>query len=103
MIVDGVTNNIVLGVTGVAEEIMQNVKTIITTRKGTVPLDRDFGISFDFLDAPTPQARGQMETDIFLQIEKYEPRAVLQQIIFEFDPLAGGMMPKVKIGMRGAV
>ena len=26
------------------EEIMQNVRTILTTRRGSIPLDRDFGM-----------------------------------------------------------
>ena len=29
------------------EEIIQNVSTILTTRKGSVPLDRGFGINMD--------------------------------------------------------
>lgn len=34
-------------------EILQNVRTILATRKGSVPLDRDFGLSWQYLDAPT--------------------------------------------------
>ena len=29
-------------------EIIQNVRTILATRKGDVPLDREFGLSWDF-------------------------------------------------------
>ena len=30
-------------------EILQNVRTILSTRKGSVPLDRDFGLTWPFL------------------------------------------------------
>ena len=32
------------------EEILQNVRTILATRKGSVPLDRDLGITWEHLD-----------------------------------------------------
>ena len=89
--------NIVLGETGVAE-VMQNVKVILTTRKGTVPGDRNFGLDFSFLDTPTPQARAQVQVDIFLQVQRYEPRAEIREIAFDFD--MERMMPKVRIGIR---
>ena len=33
-------------------EVIQNVKTILTTMQGTVPLDRDFGIDSEVVDKP---------------------------------------------------
>ena len=36
----------------VVAEVLQNVRTILSTRKGSVPLDRDFGISWEYLDRP---------------------------------------------------
>ena len=41
----------------VADEIEQNVRMIISTPKGTVALDRDFGIDYDLVDQPTPGPR----------------------------------------------
>jgi len=49
--IESLPTNIVFGLADVAE-VMQNVRIILTTRKGTVPLDRDFGISQEFLDSP---------------------------------------------------
>ena len=36
----------------VAAEVLQNVRTILATRKGTVPLDRDFGLEWEHVDKP---------------------------------------------------
>lgn len=37
----------------VAAEVLQNVRTILATRKGTVPLDRDFGLEWEHVDKPS--------------------------------------------------
>jgi phage baseplate assembly protein W len=88
--------NVAYGLTGVPE-VIQNVRTILTTRRGTVPLDRDFGISFDFLDSPINKTQAKAEQEIFLQLKRYEPRAVLKQIIWESDALSGQIFPSVKV------
>jgi phage baseplate assembly protein W len=93
---DAMPNNITLGATGVLA-IMQNVRTILTTRKGTQPLDRDFGISMDFLDSPSMQLRAMAEQECFMALKKYEPRAVLKEIRWEADIKAGKFWPDILI------
>lgn len=45
--------------TSEAAEILQNIRTIITTTKYSVPLDRDFGINADMLDLPINVAQAR--------------------------------------------
>jgi phage baseplate assembly protein W len=99
MTLDTLPADVVFGASGVLE-VMQNVRTILTTRKGTQPLDRDFGISFDFLDSPLPGVRAKMEQEAFMALRKYEPRAILGQIIWNDDPLAGKVGPKISIQVK---
>jgi phage baseplate assembly protein W len=94
--IESLPANITYGLTGVSE-VMQNVRTILTTRRGTVPLDRDFGISFDFLDSPINTTRAKAEQEIFLQLKKYEPRVILKQIIWESDVISGQISPSVRV------
>jgi phage baseplate assembly protein W len=94
--IESLPANVMYGLSGVPE-VMQNVRTILTTRRGTVPLDRDFGISFDFLDSPINTTRAKAEQEIFLQLKKYEPRAILKQIIWETDAISGQISPSVKV------
>ena len=94
---DSLPADIVFGVTDVVQQVMQNVKIIMTTRKGTQPLDRDFGISFDFVDSPIPTAMAMVEQEIFMAIKKYEPRAILKEITWSNDPAAGKVGPDVLI------
>ena len=63
------------------EEIFQNVRTIVTTIKGTVPLDRELGISANILDAPINQ-QSRLVGEIAEAIERFEPRARLRRIEF---------------------
>ena len=66
-----------------AEEILQNVRTILTTRIGTVPLHRDFGVSWDHLDKPYPVAKSMMMVEVIEAIQEFEPRAKVESV--EFD------------------
>ena len=66
-----------------AEEVLQNVRTILSTQIGTVPLHRDFGISWEHIDKPYPVAKQLMMVDVIEAIEKFEPRAKVESV--EFD------------------
>lgn len=71
-----------------AAELAQNVRTIITTPRGTVPLDRDFGIDFRFIDNPEPIAQMQLRVEIINALKAYEPRAIVRNISFKQDAAA---------------
>jgi phage baseplate assembly protein W len=94
--IESLPANVAYGLTGVTE-VMQNIRTILTTRRGAAPLDRDFGISFEFLDSPIGATQAKAEQEIFLQLKKYEPRAILKQIIWETDVISGRISPSVKV------
>lgn len=85
-------------------EVLQNVRTILTTRLGTVPLDRAFGLSLNSVDMPINVAKALMNAEIIEAIERHEPRAQVQSVDFEVsaDDMAQGILkPKVIITMRG--
>jgi hypothetical protein len=73
------------------DEIAQNVRMILSTRKGSLPLDRDFGIDWSIIDAPVPHALARLKLDIVKQIEKYEPRVRVEKInVFLDEKLVDG-------------
>lgn len=94
LMVNALTQAVVFGATGI-DEVVQNVRTILTTRKGSVPLDRELGLDFSVLDSPLPKAQAALQSDIFLQVQKYEPRAVITRIAFANEPLSGRLLPTV--------
>ena len=65
------------------EEILQNVRTILSTTIGSVPLYRTFGVSWDLLDMPTPVSLALMKTIVIDAINRFEPRAQVESIRYE--------------------
>jgi len=82
-----------------SDEIMQNVHMILTTPAGTVPFDREFGVNMSFLDLPLERSKAKMTVEYITKINKYEPRASISSVTFEYDELNGCMYPKVVIDL----
>ena len=78
------------------EEVIQNVKTLLTTMKYTVPLDRNFGIMANAVDEPMPVAMAKLSSDIIDAINQYEPRCRVTQIFFDGND-DGKLIPRVRI------
>jgi phage baseplate assembly protein W len=95
--VTGAAAPLVLGATGL-EEIIQNVRLILTTTKGSVPLDREFGLTNIFLDQPTPLAKTAALPEIIAAVEEYEPRVKVTGISWaQSDEIDGVLVPRVRI------
>lgn len=89
-------NRISLAPESEVAEILQNVQTIISTVRGSVPLDREFGIDGRIIDMPIHQAQAHLSNDIFQQIKRYEPRAKISDITFTATQ-NGVLIPKVMV------
>ncbi len=79
----------------------QEIRMTLATRKGAVPLDRNFGLSWDFVDMPLPEAMQRMVAEIGRQLEKYVPRIRVRDIAFSSDaPVEGALQPVVTVEIR---
>jgi hypothetical protein len=78
-------------------EILQNVRTIISTPKYSVPLNREFGISATMLDEPISIAQAKLTAEIISAVRQWEPRAVVTQVTYESDAREGVLRPKVRV------
>lgn len=78
------------------EEVMQNIQTIVSTEKYSVPLDRDLGIDMRLVDKPMNQVQAILSKEITTNIEKYEPRVRVTEVIYRDAEPAG----KMKIAVR---
>lgn len=85
-----------------AAEILQNVRTILETVKGSVPLDRDFGIDASYLDLPMGEAKAKLISEIIKAVKKYEPRAAVTEISFT-GAEDGTLIPKVQVKINGSL
>lgn len=93
---------LVIGETGLAA-IAQEIRVLLATRKGSLPLDRDFGVSWEFIDKPLTEAMPYMISEIASQLEKYVPRIRVKDISFTSDnPIDGQLCPIVVCEIREA-
>lgn len=67
------------------EEILQNVKCILATQKFTVPMDREFGITANMLDAPISVTQSRLTAEIARAVKTFEPRARVQEVKYSGD------------------
>lgn len=88
-------------------EIIQNVRTIISTTQFSVPLDRRFGIDGTVIDLPLPVAMARISAEVIRAITEYEPRCRVVSVDFErteateaTDAEEGHLLPKVSIAIK---
>lgn len=67
----------------VAKEVLQNVRTILDTVVGTVPLERNIGISWDYVGKPMLVAMDMLRIAVNDAISRQEPRAQILSIKFD--------------------
>ena len=60
--------------------VLQNIALLLNTKRGTVPMHREFGLPMEFVDKP-------IDAIAFVEIsdalEEFEPRARLDDVYFE--------------------
>lgn len=62
------------------DRIVQNILNILNTYKYEVAYNRDFGISPDILDKDVETMKSIITENLFDNIKKYEPRAILKSV-----------------------
>ncbi len=91
-----------IGASGLAG-LAQEIRTVLATRKGSVPLDRDFGLSWDVVDLPMPQALPLLVAEIGQALERHVPRIRVRDVHFDNvlqDTLDGVLKPRVTVEIR---
>lgn len=78
-------------------EVLQNVRMILATVKGSVPMDRSFGIAGNLLDEPISATQARMTAAIAKAVREQEPRARVQQVLFDGEMSDGQLKLTVRI------
>ena len=60
--------------------ILQNIRMILRTPRGSVPMYRDFGLDWSFLDRPTSQAQIMVIPLVREAVELWEPRVTVKSV-----------------------
>lgn len=62
------------------KSVVQNITLLLNTKKGTVPMYREFGLPMEFIDKPMDVAETMAALEISEAIEEFEPRAALKDL-----------------------
>ncbi|NBH27681.1 hypothetical protein D3Z60_18330 [Lachnospiraceae bacterium] len=81
-----------------AEDILRCLNTLYSTKEGTQPLDRNFGLNWAFIDKPLPVAQQEYAFEVIKKTREYETRVRVREVTYEFDESNGKMTPVVTLG-----
>lgn len=82
------------------DEVMQNIRTILATPRGTVPMNRALGVLAIGLDDPIPAVQARMTQDIIDAVAEFEPRAEIVSITFTADESNGQLGPRIVFRLK---
>ena len=82
------------------EEVIQNVLMILLTVKGTVPLDRAFGLDATLLDKPINIVQSRLAAQAAIAIREQEPRARLISLNFTKATVDGELLARALIDIQ---
>lgn len=85
---------IVIGASGM-EEITQNIRMIVLTMTGSVPLHRNFAHVPGYLDAPSPLEAARLIARLTNAIETWEPRVKVKSIRLTESSVQDSMLGKL--------
>ena len=102
LVIDGVQ----IVINGVYErelrnDILNKCEFLLTLIKGTIPMNRDIGIDPGIVSQPLYIAQQMYTMSAIETIEKYETRAIVEEVQFETTAGAGNMIPKVRLIYNG--
>jgi phage baseplate assembly protein W len=63
-----------------ADEVLQNVRTLLKTAPGSVPLSRKMGTPQDVVDQPQSAVGARLQADVIRAVRDFEPRASIVQV-----------------------
>ena len=74
-----------LGEADETASILQGLRVLLATRRGSVPFYRDFGLTMEYRDKPLPVAQALIAAELADAISRYEPRAKLIGVTVQPD------------------
>lgn len=64
--------------------VIRNVALLLSTRQGTIPMYRDFGLPMAWVHRPLAAARALAVNEVVEALARFEPRATLVDLRLEF-------------------
>lgn len=77
------------------EEIVQSVKCLLLTARGTVWNYREFGLDISLIDTPLPVAQQRFIGEVVRTVNRYEPRAKVRKVRWARSAASDGILRPV--------
>ena len=78
------------------DQVKSCLFALYTTKEGSQPLDRNFGINSDIVGYPLNTAKNLLALEIIEKTDLYEPRVGIRSVDFEYDE-SGMLIPTIYI------
>ena len=79
-------------------DIKRCLDNLYSTRAGSQPMDRDFGIEYDgVVGMSLDVAKNKLALEIISKTEIYEPRVVVDSVDFSVEASSGLLIPTIHI------
>ncbi len=78
--------------------VLQNLAVLFATKKGTIPMYREFGLEMKFIDMPMEAAKTVLLADVIENAKRFEPRAQIVDVKYVADEeIKGTAKPVVEV------
>lgn len=74
------------------EEVLQNVRCLLLTTKGTVWMYRGFGLSCELVDRPINVVQHKFLSEVVKAVQRYEPRAKVKSVRWQQSQAQEGIL-----------
>ena len=64
-------------------ELDRQLALLLSTREGTMPLDREFGLNMDFVDMPPEVAKSLYTAEVTEKVAKFIPTVKVREITWD--------------------
>lgn len=85
---------------GEKEKLEQELNTLLSTKAGSVPAFRDYGISWECLDNPPEVAESLFHQELLRKSEQYIPDIQIDSVEFLHSIENGEMNVRITCGRR---
>lgn len=73
------------GSTWECQDIRRCLTNLLSIPAGSIPLDRELGLSWAALSQIPPEMENDIATEIVGKVEQYEPRVSVSEVSFTYD------------------
>ena len=80
------------------DDIKRCLMTLYSTKAGQQPLDREFGLTSDFIGTPLEVCKNLFALEVIEKTERYEPRVQVIDVTYNENYDAGYLEPIILLG-----